>query len=114
MKWVEILKVRSRVSKKAHAIAKQRFGFSALKTQGCYLLIHDKDGKQLAGSQCHGFPVCGADWKVVKAQVAEKYPKAHTLHLSIVVDGATGWRSYEEGKVTTSCGQASELVHTFG
>lgn len=113
MKWVDILKVRSRVSKKAHAIAKNRYGLPMMKTQGCYLLIHDKDGKQLTGSTDHGFPMCGKDWSAIKDQIATRYPKAHTLHLSIIVSGAEGWRSYEAGNITHNCGQASERVHTY-
>lgn len=111
--WIEIVKLRSRVSKKAHAIAKRNCGLPTRKTEGAYLLIHDKDGKQLAGSTDYGFPMAGKDWKVIREQVKELYPKAHTLHLSIVVSSAKGWRSWEAGDIKHCTGQASELVHTF-
>lgn len=111
--WNEIVKLRSRVSKRAHAIAKERFGLPCRKTQGAYLLIHDKRGRQLVGSTDYGFPMCGADWRVVRETVLKKFPTAHTLHLSIVVDSAKGWRDYEDGNVIPFTGQASEVVHTI-
>lgn len=111
--WIEIVKLRGRVSRKAHAIAKKRFALPCRKTQGVYLLIHDKDGKQLSGSTDWGFPMCGKDWKVIRDTAKEKYPTAHTLHLSIVVDSAKGWRDYESGNIVPFTGMASEVVHTF-
>ncbi|QIZ02656.1 hypothetical protein AhyVDH1_051 [Aeromonas phage AhyVDH1] len=111
--WVEIVKMRSRVSKKAHRIAKARCGLPTQKTQGAYLLVHDKDGKQLVGSTDYGFPMCGKDWRVMREKIKALHPKAHTLHLSIAVDSAKGWRDYESGDVVPFTGTASEVVHTF-
>lgn len=111
--WVEIVKLRGRVSKRAHAIAKHRFALPCRKTQGAYLLVHDKDGKQLVGSTDYGFPMCGKDWKVMRERIKALHPKAHTLHLSIAVDSAKGWRDYESGNIVPFTGMASEVVHTF-
>lgn len=113
MKWIDILKVRSEVSAKAHAIAKKRFNLPCRKTQGAYLLIHDKEGKQLVGSCDYGFPMCGRDWKAIRETAKQKFPKAHSLHVAIVVDSAKGWREYEKGNITPFTGMASEVVHTF-
>ncbi|MGL4508156.1 MAG: hypothetical protein ACRCUF_20735 [Aeromonas sobria] len=113
MMWIDIITLRSRVTKKASKIAKRNCALPMHKSRGAFLQILDKDGKQLISSDAMCFPMSGKDWKMMVPILKEKFPKAHTLHLKIIIDSASGWRSYEAGDIKHNTGEAAELVHTY-
>ncbi|APU00446.1 hypothetical protein [Aeromonas phage 3] len=114
LKWVELIKLRSELFRKADAIAKRNCSLPLRKSRGAFLLVHDKDGKQLVSSDAITFPKCAADWKGMLAYVKMKHPKAHTLHMHLIVDSATGWRSAAAGSLKLCTGSAHQLVYTYG
>lgn len=112
--WVELLKLKSELFRKAEAIAKRNCSLPLRKSRGAFLMVHDQDGKQLVGSADVGFPKCGADWRAMVKIMKEKHPKAHTLHMNLVVDSSRGWRAYEAGDIKQCTGIATALVFTYG
>ncbi|APU00864.1 hypothetical protein [Aeromonas phage 59.1] len=112
--WVELVKLKSELFRKAEAIAKRNCSLPLRKSRGAFLMVHDKDGKQLVGSTDIGFPRCGADWKAMVKIMKHKFPDAATLHMNLVVDSASGWRSASAGKIKECTGIASALVFTYG